>query len=271
MSIIRSGYVDLDHGQVHVRGALADNGLPSVLLLHQNPLSIVTYERVLEPMAAYCRPIAVDTAGFGMSDDPPGPWTIADHAAAMTALVGALGLDRPTLLGQHTGALISIDMTLADPTSYAGLVLVGVPCVDETEAAARLGAKEQYVVADDGSHLRFLWERMQRQYPGIDKDIATRHIVDHLLAGPANYLDAYRAVYTYPIRGALDRLAATRVPVFLLSGSGDCIKDIHDRTTAFLPAAREQTLDGLTDFAMDEDPAAFSVAVGDFLRACVAV
>jgi len=138
--------------------------------------------------------------------------------------------------------------------------------VTREEAAVRLEAKEGYVVADDGSHLQFLWERMQRQYPGIGSDMATRHNVDHVLAGPDQHLNAYRAVYTYPIENRLSRLAESSVPVFLLSGSGDCIKDIHDRTSRFLPQASVRTLDGLTDFAMDEDPRAFTEAVEIFLR-----
>ncbi len=267
---IRSRYIDMPWGQIHVRGELEESDKPAVLLLHQNPLSIVTYEQVLRPMSAYCRPIAVDTPGFGMSDPPPERWSIEQYGKAIENLSNALRLKRPVLLGQHTGACISIDVALRTPDQVTALILIGVPCVTAEEAAARLSAKGQFTVADDGSHLQFLWERMQGQYPGIDSAIATRHIVDHLLAGPAQYLDAYRAVYTYPILDKLTELAKTSIPVLLLSGSGDCIKHLHDRTSEFLPDAALQTLDGLTDFAMDEDPAAFAAAVESFLRDGVA-
>lgn len=263
---VRSGFVDFPWGQVHVRGVQEDSGKPPVLLLHQTPLSSVTYERVLEPLAEKFRPIAVDTPGFGFSDSPGGSWTIGDYAEILHAVSGQLGFDRPLVVGQHTGACLAIEIALRFPGSVRGLVLVGVPCVSPELARQRLAAKRQYVISDDGSHLSFIWHRMQyEQYPGqLPKELATRHVADHLLAGPENYLHAYRAVYTYPIQDRLRDLHASQTPVFLLAGSKDCIKHLHDQSSEFLPTARTQTLAGRSDFIMDEDPAAFVSEVTQF-------
>jgi len=263
---IRSGFVDFPWGQVHVRGLLRDTGKPPVLLLHQTPLSAITYERVLAPLAEKFRPIAVDTPGFGFSDSPGGPWQMADYAEILHSVCEQLELNWPLVVGQHTGACLAIELSLRYPGSVRGLVLVGVPCVSPEVARERLAAKRKYEISDDGFHLSFIWHRMQfEQYPGpLPKELATRHVVDHLLAGPDNYLYAYRAVYTYPIQDRLRDLDAARLPVFLLAGSNDCIKHLHDQTTEFLPSARTRTLEGRSDFIMDEDPVAFVREVSMF-------
>lgn len=263
---VRSGFVDFPWGQVHIRGIQEDSGKPPVLLLHQNPLSSVTYERVLAPLAEKFRPIAVDTPGFGFSDSPGGPWKIGDYAKILHEVGQRLGMDRPMVVGQHTGACLAIELALAFPGSVRGLVLVGVPCVPPEVAKERLAAKQPYEIRDDGSHLSFIWHRMQfEQYPGqLPKELATRHVADHLLAGPENYLYAYQAVYSYPIQDRLRELHTSKTPVFLLSGSEDCIKHLHDQTSEFLPEARTRTLAGLSDFIMDEDPDAFVREVSQF-------
>ena len=106
---VRSGFVDFPWGQVHIRGIQEDSGKPPVLLLHQNPLSSVTYERVLAPLAEKFRPIAVDTPGFGFSDSPGGPWKIGDYAKILHEVGQRLGMDRPMVVGQHTGACLAIE------------------------------------------------------------------------------------------------------------------------------------------------------------------
>lgn len=263
---VRSGYVDFPWGQVHVRGNLADHTKPPVLLLHQNPLSLVTYENVLVPMAEHFRAVAVDTPGFGGSDAPGQEWTIEEYAGIVRELADRLGMTHPMLVGQHTGACLAIEAALQVPERFCGLVLIGVACVGSDAARARLEAKHPFTVAEDGSHLSYIWHRMQdEQYRGLlSKELATRHVVDHLLAGPQRYLYAYRAVYTYEIQKKLKNLDDSGIPVLLMSGEHDCIKQLHDSSQAYLPAARAVTLPGCSDFIMDEDPESFTASVVGF-------
>lgn len=266
--MVRSGYVDFPWGQVHVRGNSGAGCLPSILLLHQNPLSLVTYENVLGPLADHVRAVAVDTPGFGGSDAPGGTWNVPEYAVLMRDVAASLGMERPVVVGQHTGACLAIEMALQTPSAVSGLVLVGVPSVSPEVAASRLAAKHPFEVSADGSHLSHIWQRMQfEQYPGqLSPALATRHVVDHLLAGPDRYLHAYQAVYTYPIQERLTALAASGVPVLLLSGEFDCIKELHDSTSVLLPDAGSVTVPGCSDFIMDEDPDRFVREVTAFAQ-----
>lgn len=265
---IRSGFLDFDWGQLHVRGNPSGNG-PGVLLLHQNPLSAVTYEEVLQPLAREHAVVALDTPGFGRSDEPsPDDWTVAEYARIVGEVADRLRLSPLVVVGQHTGACLAIELALQRPGRVTGLILIGVPCVPTERARERLAEKHPYEIAVDGSHLNFLWHRMQDvQYPGqLTPELATRHIADHLLAGPDRYLRAYRAVYTYPIQKRLHDLATSGVPVLLLSGEHDCIKSLHDDAQQFLPDAETVTIPRCSDFIMDEEPEVFSDIVSGFVR-----
>ena len=47
------------------------------------PSSIAEYERLIETMATDRTVVALDTPGYGMSDSPPAPLSIADYAACL--------------------------------------------------------------------------------------------------------------------------------------------------------------------------------------------
>src|SRR4051812_30909722 len=68
---LRRAYADAAHGQMHYAECSATSGagaLP-IVLLHQTPRSWREYGEVLPLLGARRRTIAVDTAGFGESDD----------------------------------------------------------------------------------------------------------------------------------------------------------------------------------------------------------
>ena len=263
---VRSGFLDFDWGQLHIRGDLQGSDKQPIVLLHQNPLSTFTYEQVLASLSEHFRPIAIDTPGFGLSSDPPETPTLATYAEIIHQATTMLGLQRPLLIGQHTGACIAVELALTHPDAVSGAALIGVPCVSPAVAETRLNAKHPFEITEDGAHLTYIWTRMQNeQYPGLlSKEIANRHVIDHLLAGPENYLHAYKAVYQYPIQKRLTQLSLTDIPVLLLSGSADCIKEFHDSTTEFLPEARTITFEGCSDFIMDEGPDRFGKEIADF-------
>ena len=90
--MIRRGYLDFAWGQVHMRMAEADPALPLLLLLHQSPLSARNYDRLLPLLTPVCRPVAIDTPGYGGSDLPERQWEVADYAALVLAIFASAAL-----------------------------------------------------------------------------------------------------------------------------------------------------------------------------------
>lgn len=238
---------------------------PILVLLHQSPLSSRTYAQVLHPIAAAgIHVVALDTPGFGASTPPPEPWSVDGYAAAVWQVLDRLNLPEVTLLGQHTGATLSVAAALQQPERTRGLILQGLPVYQPEEARERLAAYAPPYRPDvQGSHLAFIWDRLRRMYPQLAPDLATARVQEYLEAGP-DYASAYRAVFGYDMAEALARVT---VPVHLLYGAEDLVAWMQPRVVHLLGGVAEvRVLDGLTDFAAMEAPDRFATAVVDLMR-----
>jgi pimeloyl-ACP methyl ester carboxylesterase len=256
------GYLAVPWGQVHYRTA-GGAGAPTVLLLHQSPLSSATYEPLLPLLAAAgVRAIAVDTPGYGMSDAPPTEWDIPGYASAVWAFADAYGLDRPVLLGQHTGAVIAAEAARQAPDRVPGVVFQGIPLYSAEERAEKMRSwAPGYTPTADGGHLAKVWERIHDLYPDLGLESADRQVVEYLSAGP-DYAPAYRAVF----RHATDTAALARVPVLLLHGDRDLVARMDDVVTKAFPHATLTHVRGGTDFAHEEFPEQFAAHLAAFVR-----
>lgn len=250
----RRGYVDLPWGQVHHRHG-GEAGQPTLLILHQSPLSSATYDAAIGALATRgIRAIAVDTPGFGMSDAPPRPWSIPEYAEAVWQVADALGLGTLTLLGQHTGAIVGAEAALRQPRRVTRLILQGLPLYDGGERMEKKASYAPgYTPAADGSHLRTIWERVYRLYPRITPDEASRQVAEYLMTGP-DYATAYRAVFDH----VLDTGALRAIPTVLLHGSDDVVDRMTPVVTAALPEAPLIRIPDGTDFVMDEQTETFA-------------
>jgi haloalkane dehalogenase len=256
--------LDLPWGQVHVRSA-GDRGAPLLLMLHQSPLSSRNYDAVLPLLAAEgkVRAVAVDTPGFGLSDPPAGDWPVEDYANAFWAIADRLSDGTQlNLFGRATGAVFAFAMACARPAAVRRLVLHGLPVYSAAEKADRLRAfAPPWTASADGSHLDWIWRRIQGEYPGLEPVLSTRFVADYLAAGP-DFAAGYRAIWRY----RLDPAALPEdLPVLLLGGSRDRIYFMHERAVRLLPRAEAFWLEGATDFVAEQDPELFTAALGGFL------
>lgn len=122
-------FVDLAHGQLHLREAGAGAATP-LLMLHPAPGSARVLEPLQRRLARARRVLAFDLPGMG--DSEPLPATapeIPDYAGAVIAALDALGLARVHLWGTLSGARVATAIAAARPSQVATLVLdgVGVP------------------------------------------------------------------------------------------------------------------------------------------------
>lgn len=258
----RRFYVDGHWGQVH--GRMAGEGKPLVLL-HQSPISSLQFEPALALLAGHgFRAIALDTPGFGLSDPPPGPVTIPDYAAALTATLDALDLGPVHLLGHHTGAAIAANHAARWPQRVGKLILNGVPLFSAEELAFFRTFKFQPIApAADGSHLTAAWNQRLAATPGwSDIDAMHRYVID-MLAIPERNHWGFLAALAYDIS---TDLAALTMPTLILTNSGEDLYAASRRAHALRPDAFAfMALEGGTHDIVDEQPAQWADAVARFL------
>jgi len=117
----------LEHLTIRVNGAdlhVARCGTGSpLLLLHGWPEFWLTWEPVMERLAARHTLIAPDLRGFGDSDKPAGPFGADDQAADMAALLDALGIEYAGIVGHDVGGAVIQALARAHPELCVGLFL----------------------------------------------------------------------------------------------------------------------------------------------------
>lgn len=203
----RRQYVDVPFGQMHMATAGEPSGVP-VVLLHQTPRSWDEFAEVLPLLGRTRWAIAVDLPGMGASDPNPEEASIEHYAAAVLAVIDALGVPSFDLVGHHTGGVVAVEVAASAPGRVRRLVLSSTPHVDaEGRAMRRVRPPIDAVeIVDDGSHLTELWRRRQVFYPRGRLDLLTRFVRDALRVDDAEA--GHQAVARYEMEARLPLLPA---------------------------------------------------------------
>ncbi|WP_448584949.1 alpha/beta fold hydrolase [Thermaurantiacus sp.] len=117
-------YLDLGPGQLHLRDSRGRG--PVLLLLHMTPLSGAMFAH-LGPAFPGVRLLAPDLFGYGRSDPRGEPWTVADWADPLAAMLDALGVKEAAVYGAHVGAAVALELGARHPHRVGRLMLDGLP------------------------------------------------------------------------------------------------------------------------------------------------
>ncbi|MFD1814664.1 alpha/beta fold hydrolase [Rhodococcus gannanensis] len=226
---VRFGYADTSFGQLHY----AEQGTrPVLLLLHQTPRSWDEFRELIPLLASDFRVIAMDMVGFGASATLDAPQTIEAFAQGAWELLDALGVERVSVLGHHTGAAVAMDMAAAPGDRIDAVVLSSCPWADAEYRAGHTGAGGVDCAerVPDGGHLRTLWDLRRPYYPEPVTDLLDRFVHDALAYG-VDPAEGHRACGRYRME---DRIGEVRAPVLLIGAGADPFSMPH------LPTLRER-------------------------------
>ena len=260
--MIRRGFVDLDHGQIHFRTA-GTGGTPLVMI-HQSPGSSKQLEGMIRELGHGRRVIAPDTAGNGDSEALANPVpTIADLATTAFAAIEAL-VDGPfDLYGSHTGASIAVDIAIAHPYRVRKLVIDGMGLYAVDEQAEIIARYAREIEPDlEATHLMKVWHFCRDQllfWPyynrtaegrlpnGLPDADGLHDFVVEVLKAVRTYHRSYRAAFRHPKR---DRLKLLGVPTLVVSSPSDMLHGYFADVVATVPGARSAELPawGAADF-----------------------
>ena len=121
---------------------------PAIVAIHGSTMSAYTFTALAEQLAPRARFVAVDLRGHGFSDKPPNGYTVDQHVADLSALIDALELDQPVVLGFSIGGAIAA--FVAARGGCRGLVLLDGLVGDRafTENAAAIFMRQRYLRLD---------------------------------------------------------------------------------------------------------------------------
>jgi len=208
---------------------------PAVAMLHACPVSAKVMRPLMQIFARRFTCLAFDMPGFGQSDklsiEQP---SVEDFADALADTLTALGIQKASAYGRHTGASIAVEFAARHPERCSMALADGYAVFTRRypdEALERY--LEPITPTWDGAHLLRLWFRYRDQHvfwPWNAQDDAHRSDTDtpdteFLHRGVIEMLEAgndYRIGYRAPFRHReLEVIKDLKVPVCFGNRPGD--------------------------------------------------
>jgi pimeloyl-ACP methyl ester carboxylesterase len=279
----RSAWLDVDW-PAHQRWLeLAGRRVNVVELGSGPPLLLVhglsgCWQNWLENMPHFAqthRVIALDLPGFGHSELPREPISIAGYARTLVALCDALDVEATTVVGSSMGGCVAAELAIAAPERVARLALVAAAGISTEHANRDAVLRIGRVLAVTAGWAVSRHERLARR-PGLRK-LGLRLVVRHperlsaplayeLMSGSgrSGFIPALEATVGYPIR---DRLARVACPTLIVWGDGDRVVPVRDADVfeREIAGARKVVLPDTGHLPMLEQPDRFNALLDELL------
>src|SRR5687767_5190366 len=118
-------------------------GRPPVLLLHGIGSRGSSWWPVIDPLAERFHLYQLDLRGHGASGKPERGYVIEDYVADVDAIIDALALAEPRILGHSLGGLITLFWASENPARAAAIVLEDPPLHTEPEVLGAFDGWQQ--------------------------------------------------------------------------------------------------------------------------------
>ena len=246
---------------------------PAVVLVHGTPSWSFVWRKVAPRLAERFSVYLLDLLGYGDSERRHDQdMAVAAQGRALAELLELWGLDRPALVGHDVGASVVLRAHLMEGRPAARLALVDAAVLLPWNTRATLHMK---------AHLE--------AYRTMPAHIYERVVAGHLTTAVHRPLAPETlAAYLRPWQGAEgqaayfrkieqwddgdmavleERLGEIAVPTLVLWGAEDAWLPlaVADRLAAAIPGARLAVIPGAGHFATEDEPAAVTAALLEFL------
>ncbi|MBM3150762.1 MAG: alpha/beta fold hydrolase, partial [Chloroflexi bacterium] len=193
------------------------SGMPLVLL-HGFPLDHCIWQPLLPFLPAGAWLLTPDLRGHGLSDSPPGMYTMASMADDLAAILGYLRIRRAVVVGHSMGGYVALAFAQAHTGLLAGLGLVASRATADS-AEQRL-TRQQLAERVQSEGVQALVDAMLHKMTASSK-AAGRVRELFLKTQPAGAAGSLLGMAGRPDTSSL--VASLPVPVMLLAGSRDLL------------------------------------------------
>jgi 2-hydroxy-6-oxonona-2,4-dienedioate hydrolase len=131
---LRSVWTMVDGLRIHARVSAADVA-PPIVFVHGLGVSSRYMEPTLARLALTHAVAALDLPGFGRSDSPSRPFTLAEHAQTLDRWLDVRGIGAGVLVGNSYGCQVIVECVARRPARAQGLVL-NAPTMDPAHRSA---------------------------------------------------------------------------------------------------------------------------------------
>jgi 3-oxoadipate enol-lactonase len=196
-------------------------GSPVLLIMGLGYTSVM-WHRTRPALAQRYRTVAFDNRGVGLSDVPPGPYSIATMASDAAAVLDAAGIARAHVFGVSMGGMIAQEFALQYPARTRSLILgctaAGGPSAvrAESKVADVLMARGMTPEQARDAILPYIYDAATPREK-IDEDIRVRQ---PWLPTPAGYIAQLQAILAWE---SYSRIAQITAPTLVIHGKSDAL------------------------------------------------
>lgn len=276
--------LQLRHARIHghdVRYRMAGKG-PVILLIHGMAGSSRTWLDVMKVLARDYTVIAPDLLGHGESAKPMGDYSLGAYASGLRdLLVGSLGIEGATLVGQSLGGGVAMQLAYQHPELCERMVLVASGGLGREVSwvlrALTLPGAEYVIPPLFPRFARRAGEKVMRFFR--DRGVRAPHIAEMWNAYASLTETPNRHAFIRTVRAVIDpggqtvsardRLyLAAHIPTMIVWGDRDDIIPVtHAHAThALLPQSRLEIFEGAGHFLHVEHPLRFAELLRDFVE-----
>jgi pimeloyl-ACP methyl ester carboxylesterase len=196
-------------------------GAPVLLIMGLGYGSAMWY-RTRPLLAQHFRTIAFDNRGVGLSNVPPGPYSIAIMASDAAAVLDAAGIRRAHVFGVSMGGMIAQEFALQYPARTHSLILgctsAGGPSAvrAERKVADLLMARGMTLEQAREAILPYIYDAATPREK-IEEDVSLRQ---RWLPTPAGYMAQLQAILAWE---CYSRIAQITAPTLVIHGKSDAL------------------------------------------------
>jgi pimeloyl-ACP methyl ester carboxylesterase len=238
---------------------------PPLVLVHANPFDHRMWLYQTAHFSPYYRVVSVDLRGYGRSDKPETPFTLADMARDVIGVCDSEAIASAIFCGCSVGSGIALMIGLDHPEMVQALILVGGNSRGSANVARRVLDLTRTTDLPRFLH-GYLRELVAPDFP----QTARGRWLLGLFTENAHTLSAKCIAQIHLARNGADmseRLAEIDRPTLVINGAHDNSLAAGTATAQGIKGARHVVLPGAGHACPIEDPENFNRAVIDFLAA----
>jgi len=196
-------------------------GAPVLLIMGLGYTSVM-WHRTRPALAKRYRTIAFDNRGVGLSDVPPGPYSIATMASDAAAVLDSAGISRAHVFGVSMGGAIAQEFALQYPERTRSLILgCAAPgghlaVRAESKVADVLLARGMTLEQARNAMLPYIYDAATPR-DKIEEDVNLRR---RWLPSPEGYMAQLQAIMAWE---SYSRIAQITAPTLVIHGKSDAL------------------------------------------------
>lgn len=259
MSFIKVGEITISYRREGLRGA------PKLVLLNSLGTDLRLWDAVVDQLRDAYDILTCDKPGHGLSDAPPGAYTIEQLARDVRLVMDVEGFERAAVCGLSVGGLIALHLTLTSPARVAALIVM--------DSAARVGNADMWnariEAVRQGGMARIADQVLSRWFSPAycECDPAAfagwRNML--LRTDTEGYAGVCAALRDTDLTTDLPAITA---PTLIMAGSEDLSTPLElvTATAAMIPGARFERIEGAGHLPCVEQPETVAALIDGFLK-----